>query len=93
MSNPCQMKANWTQIGKTVYTLPKFAYRVPVTPETRYVEHLGAVKGRSDGRWDWWRFKSTFHKDWITGQGVADTKAWAQIRVLEGWDVPTEIES
>lgn len=56
------------------------------------VEHLGAVKKRSDQRWNWWRFRSDFHKGWQENfggvhQGVADSQGAAEIRVLEGWDV------
>jgi hypothetical protein len=55
------------------------------------IEHMGAVKKRSDGRWNWWRFKSDFHKSWHenfggVSQGVADSQGAAEIRVLEGWD-------
>lgn len=85
--NECRKEATWMQIGKSVYRLPKFVYRIPIRPGTWCVEHLGAIKERSDGRWDWWRFKSTFHKSWNgEGQGVALSQGAAELRVLEGWD-------
>lgn len=81
----CRVKANWSLVGEIFHKLPKYVYRVPITPMTKMVEHLGVIKERSDGRWDWWRFNSAEHK-WKVGQGIADTKAWAQIEVLRGWD-------
>jgi hypothetical protein len=91
----CRIKAAWRQIGKGVYKLPKFVYRVPVTPKTRMVEHLGAVKERADGRWDWWRFRSKWHKNWQgEGQGVALSLGAAEMRVLEGgWEVLDELQA
>lgn len=58
-------------------------YRVPILDATKLVEILGAVKLRSDGRWNWWRWKSRFHK-WSTGQGVEENKEAAMKCVLEG---------
>ena len=76
--NECQLHANWVPIGGSI------VYCVPQA-RTSFVEHLGGIKKRSDGRWDWWRYDSIEHK-WRVGRGVADTKAWAQIEVLRGWD-------
>jgi hypothetical protein len=51
------------------------------------VEHLGAIKERSDGRWNWWRMKSDYHRTWIgPNQGVADYKVFAMDEVLLGWE-------
>jgi hypothetical protein len=91
--NECRF-ATWSQVGTQVYRLPKFVYRIPISSTCSIIEHLGAVKERNDSRWNWWRFKSTFHQDWNAGgQGVAASKEAAMMRVLEGWDVPTEPES
>jgi hypothetical protein len=76
----CRVKAEWRQYGS------RLVYRVPCTPTTVTVEHLGAVKERGDGRWNWWRWKSTFHHQWITDQGVALSRVAAELQVLEGWE-------
>jgi len=82
----CQANASWVQIGKSVYTLPKFVYRIPCTPNTKMVDHIGAVKERSDGRWDWWRMRTNWHPSWNgEGQGVAVSMVDAKLKVLEGW--------
>lgn len=85
----CRVKAAWSKIGRD--TLPKFVYRIPCTPATNMVEHLGAVKEKTDGRWYWWRFRSNFHKSWNENfgdvdQGVAANQGAAEMRVLEGWN-------
>ncbi len=81
MSNTdqCRANANWKKIGT------KTVYRVPIHPDCGIIEHLGAIKPRTDSRWSWWRWKSKFHK-WIEGQGVAASQGAAEMRVLEGWD-------
>ena len=89
MTKDCKVKATWSKIGE--YKLPKSVYRVPCTPTTRMVEHLGAVKEKTDGRWNWWRFRSDFHKSWNENfggadQGVAASQGAAEVRVLEGWN-------
>lgn len=88
----CRVKSSWKQVGKATYKLPVFVYRVPILPGTRCVEHLGKVKERSDGRWDWWRKRSNYHKNWNgEGQGVERSRGNAEVRVLEGWsDEPDE---
>ncbi len=84
----CRVLARWKPIGKYVYKLPKFIYRVPCMLGNRVVEHLGAVKKRSDGRWNWWRFESKYHLTWKgESQGVADNQGTAEMRVLEGWEI------
>jgi hypothetical protein len=75
----------WDEMGSFVCLLPKVVYRVPIAEGFRMVEHLGAVKPRRDGRWNWWRWQSRFHR-WKTGQGVADSQEAAQKKVLEGWE-------
>jgi len=82
----CRAHDSWKQVGTTIYTLSKFVYRVPCISDTRIVEQLGAVKKRSDGRWNWWRFKSKFHKSWSSDQGVANNQGAAEMRVLDGWN-------
>jgi hypothetical protein len=58
------------------------------------VEHLGVIKERSDGRWDWWRKESVFHSTWVgPDQGVADSQGAAEMRVLEGWEVENELQA
>ena len=88
----CRIKASWRQIGKGVYKLPKFVYRIPCVPESEMVEHLGAIKERAVGRWDWWRRRSTWHKNWVVGQGVALSKYAAHLKVLDGWAVLDELQ-
>ena len=83
----CRVKANWSLVGAMVHKLPKYVYRVPITPMTKMVEHLGVIKERSDGRWDWWRKESAAHRTWLgPDQGVAVSQGAAEIRVLEGWE-------
>jgi hypothetical protein len=77
----CRVKAEWRQCGN------RLVYRLPCTPDTIIVEHLGGVKERGDGRWDWWRWKSDFHHQWMVGQGVALSQGAAEMCVLEGWAV------
>jgi hypothetical protein len=95
MNTPaCRLKANWMQMGTMVYKLPKFAYRVPITPTTKMVEHLGIIKERSDGRWNWWRRKSAAHRTWLgPAQGVAVSQGAAEMRVLEGWETEDELQA
>ncbi len=86
MTNPCRVKASWMPIGTPIYKIP-IVYRVPYTLDSQIVEHLGAIKERNDGRWNWWRKRSNYHKSWNgEGQGVADSRGAAELRVLEGWD-------
>lgn len=81
-------------MGTAIHKLPPVVYRVPILPDNTIVEHLGEVKERTDGRWNWWRKRSKYHKNWNgEGQGVAANQGAAEMRVLEGWDVPTEPES
>ncbi len=75
----CQERATWKQCGK------RLVYTMTISPDSRIVEHLGAVKLRGDGRWDWWRWESDFY-EWPTGQGVEETEEEAKARVLEGWE-------
>jgi len=61
-------------------------YAVPIRSDMRIVEHLGAIKLRKDGRWNWWRWTSDFHKEWSGhAQGVVVAKADAITIVEEGW--------
>jgi len=61
-------------------------------PDTKMVEHLGAVKERADGRWSWWRKESASHRTWVGPfQGVADNQDSAKERVLDGWAVENEL--
>jgi hypothetical protein len=76
-----------------VSKLPRFAYRVPVTPGSKMVDHLGVIKERSDGRWNWWRMESNYHQTWLgPKQGVADNRSDAEMRVLEGWETEDLLE-
>ena len=77
--------ARWTEVGTLVYHQPKIIYQVPIELGVGWTENLGAVKLRHDGRWDWWRWESCFHK-WATGQGVAATESEAKAMVLKGWE-------
>ena len=82
----CRAEASWRQMGTYVYTLPKFVYQVPIMPGTRCIEHVGAVKKRTDERWDWWRWECHYHPTWSGGvQGVAGSQEAAQLMVMEGW--------
>jgi plasmid maintenance system antidote protein VapI len=65
---------------------PHVVYVVPIKVGVRITEHLGAIKLRADGRWDWWRWSSDFHKEWSGhAQGVVGAKADAITIVEEGW--------
>ena len=68
-----------------------YRYRIPISPGSTICEHLGVVKPRADGRWNWWRKPSQFHK-WVTGQGVAVTKQGAVLYVEEGWTPPVPVD-
>ncbi len=68
-----------------------YIYRIPIRPEGSICEHLGIVKLRADGRWNWWRKPSQFHK-WDTGQGMAATKQEAVEWVEEGWTPPVLVD-
>jgi hypothetical protein len=74
--------ASWSTYGK------RKVYRVPIDDSFLIVEHLGAVKKRKDGRYDWWRWPSRFHPTWDkqARQGVVDTEEGAMEIVLKGWD-------
>ena len=67
-----------------------YLYRIPIRPGGSICEHLGIVKPRGDGRWNWWRKKSQFHT-WDTGQGVVTTKEEAVLMVEEGWTPPVPV--
>ena len=91
MTEDCKAKAAWSQIGKYFYKLPKFVYQVPCMPEYDMYEGLGAVKEKTDGRWNWWRNKSRYHKSWNENfggvdQGVAASQGAAEMRVLVSWN-------
>lgn len=74
----CRKKAAWCQYGNHL------GYQVPMWTGRGFIEYLGAVKLRHDGRWDWWRKPTQYH-EWKPGQGVAATEGAAKARVLEGW--------
>ncbi len=67
-----------------------YRYRIPIRPGGSICEHLGIVKPRDDGRWDWWRKPSQFQR-WDPGQGVAATKQEAVDYVEEGWGFPVVV--
>ena len=77
-----------TEASKTIATWKSFGnnivYQVRLEPNNRIHEHLGTIKLRADGRWNWRRMRTKFHK-WATGQGVALTEKEAKAKVLEGW--------
>ena len=81
----CRAKAKRGQCGSRII------YWLPCYPTSFMVEHLGAIKERGDGRWDWWRWKSKFHTLWMTDQGVALSQGAAELRVLEGWATYDEL--
>ena len=66
-------------------------YRIPISPGGTICEHLGIVKPRADGRWNWWRKPSQFHK-WNPGQGVVATRQEAMAHVEEGWTPPVLVD-
>ena len=68
-----------------------YRYRVPLWPGGTMCEHLGIVKPRADGRWNWWRKPSQFHT-WHPGQGVAATRQEAKAHVEEGWTPPVPVK-
>ncbi len=76
---------NWVKSNSS------YLYRIPIRPGYLLCEHLGIVKPRGDGRWNWWRKPSQFHK-WDTGQGVATTKQEAMEWVEEGWTPPVLVD-
>lgn len=81
----CRLQSEWVPVGRLVNRSQKIVYRVRISPDAIIVEHLGAVKERPDGRWDWWRFETEFHLwDW-PAQGVAATEQAAKAAVLSGW--------
>ncbi len=83
----CRKKTHWDYWGTSVkYRVPgEIDENIDYSVSAQLSEYLGAVKLRADGRWDWWRWKSKFHK-WSTGQGVAATEDEAKVKVLEGWE-------
>jgi hypothetical protein len=90
----CRAEAAWRQIGTQVYKLPKYVYRIPCMPGGKVVDHIGAIKERNDGRWNWWRMRTNFHPTWNgEGQGVADSRGAAEMRVLEGWAADDELQA
>ena len=61
-------------------------YQVPITEDTKIHETLGKIKRKNDGRWEWWRWSSQFHKNWKgSAQGVTLTKEGAEAQILAGW--------
>lgn len=83
--------ARWTK-GRNISRLfasvidPHVVYVVPIKVGVRIVEHLGAIKFRTDGRWNWWRWTSNSNKEWSGyAQGVVGAKADAITIVEEGW--------
>ena len=64
-------------------------YNVTIRKESRVHEELGRIKERADGRWNWWRKPSTFHrKRWMVEehvQGTVDTSEEAIQELLKGW--------
>lgn len=83
--------ARWTK-GHNISRLfasvidPHVVYVVPIKVRGRITEHLGAIKLRVDGRWNWWRWTSDFHKEWSGyAQGVVGAKQDAITIVEEGW--------
>ena len=82
----CRAESSWKKVGELVFKLPKYVYRVPCIPGSKMVDHLGAIKERADGRWNWWRFTSNYHPTWsVEGQGVTDSQVGAMDEVLLGW--------
>lgn len=81
----CRMQAEWVPVGRLVNRSQKIVYRVRISPDARIVEHLGAVKERTDGRWDWWRWASEFHLWDRVGQGVTEIEEEAKAQVMLGW--------
>ena len=85
--------AEWTMCGHgnqdRFFALtidPYVIYKMPIKVRSKITEHLGAIKLRKDGRWNWWRWTSDFHKEWSGyAQGVADHKSLAIEKVEEGW--------
>ncbi|MHC4300919.1 MAG: hypothetical protein ACYS7Y_26900 [Planctomycetota bacterium] len=77
--------ARWAEQGKECHKRVPFVYSVPIRPGDDMVEQLGVVKERSDGRFDWWRRESKWHRWDGDAQGVADTREEGMNHVLEGW--------
>ena len=74
-----------SEIDKSGY-FQKGMYKVPITINTKIFEELGRVKRKNDGRWEFWRWNSTFHKTWQGNtQGVKETEEEAIKAVLGGW--------
>lgn len=76
----CRMEAEWEPA-----TGMHQVYRMQIAPDARMVEHLGAVKKRTDSRWDWWRWASDFHIWAGPAQGVVETMEEAKAQVISGW--------
>lgn len=95
MNTPaCRIEASWMRLGSIDKKLPRIVYRVPCMPGTKTVEHLGAIKYRADGRWNWWRKESKYHRTWVGPcQGVANNRGSAEMRVLDGWEVEDELQA
>lgn len=54
-------------------------------------ETLGKIKSRKDGRFNWFRKKSSFFKEWNgEGQGVVETLKEAVEIIFKGWTVELE---
>lgn len=64
-------------------------YYVALRPGMVIRSKLGGIKKKNDGRWEWWRWNSLFHKDWNEGksmcQGVVKTREEAIDKLLKGW--------
>jgi hypothetical protein len=79
-------KGEWNRVGLMIHAFPRFDYRVKISDGCGLHEVLGAVGQRADGRWNWWRWKSHFHKDWSgLKQGVSPSPEQAVAKVGEGW--------
>ena len=75
----CKAIATWEPFSNSIL------YRLRLQPDTKMTEQLGMINLRADGRWNWRRLHSGYHKGWTTGQGVALTKKEAKAKVMEGW--------
>lgn len=62
-------------------------YKVPISDSSNINETLGRVKIKNDGRYNWFRFRSMFHKDWLIEeqQGTCNTLEEATKKLLQGW--------
>ena len=84
-------KTEWRAWGTVVHKRPHFIYRSPCWLNDTicsFVNHLGEVSQKNDGRWNWYRKPASMNAHWqikTIEQGVARSKEEAMAEVEKGW--------